>query len=231
MTAERVTVPTDAGDMPGRLWLPPAGTGPGLLVLQEIFGVSAYIERRAQDLADLGYVVLAPELYWRLGRNEVEGPDPMEEAYGLVQQLDWGTTVGDAVATLDVLRQRPEIDGGVGVIGFCFGGGVAFNLAAVAGPDVLVSYYGSALPDLLDLAPQVTCPQLHHFGTADSFIDQAAQKRIRDVVEQAPEATFVTYEGADHAFDNADFRLHDESASRLAWAKTEEWLAEQLPTR
>ena len=229
MTTTPVPVTTDAGEMPATLWLPESGRGPGLLLLQEIFGVSAYIRRRAQDLADLGYVVLAPELYWRLGRNEVEGDGAMEEAFGLVQQLDWDAAVSDAVAALGTLEQREEITGGVGTIGFCFGGGLGFNVAAVADPDVLVSYYGSSLPDLLDLAPKVTMPALYHFGESDSFIDQSTVQRVRDVVDQSPRTTFVTYEGADHAFDNDDFHLYSESASRLAWAKTEEWLAENLP--
>ncbi len=65
MTGTRETIETTDGPMPAHLWLPAAGSGPGILLLQEIFGVSSYIERRAQDLADLGYVVLAPELFWR----------------------------------------------------------------------------------------------------------------------------------------------------------------------
>ena len=66
-----VTVPTEAGEMPAQLWRPASGSGPGLLLLQEIFGVSGYIRRRAADLAEAGYVVLAPELYWRLEAGPV----------------------------------------------------------------------------------------------------------------------------------------------------------------
>ena len=141
--------------MPAQLWRPASGSGPGLLLLQEIFGVSGYIRRRAADLAEAGYVVLAPELYWRLDAGPVDesAPGAIEEAMGLAQRLDWATTVTDAVAALGALRARDEVVGGTGVIGFCFGGGLAFNVAAVDTPDVLVSYYGSALPGLLDLAP------------------------------------------------------------------------------
>ena len=67
-----VTVPTEAGEMPAQLWRPASGSGPGLLLLQEIFGVSGYIRRRAADLAEAGYVVLAPELYWRLDAGPVD---------------------------------------------------------------------------------------------------------------------------------------------------------------
>jgi carboxymethylenebutenolidase len=67
-----------------------SGSGPGILLLQEIFGVSDYITSRAQDLADLGYVALAPEIYWRIGASRVEnGPDALDPAFGMAQQVDW----------------------------------------------------------------------------------------------------------------------------------------------
>lgn len=227
-----VSVPTGAGEMPAHLWRPASGSGPGLLLLQEIFGVSGYIRRRAADLAEAGYVVLAPELYWRLEAGPVDesAPGAIEEAMGLAQRLDWATTVTDAVAALGALRARDDVDGGTGVIGFCFGGGLAFNVAAVDAPDVLVSYYGSALPQLLDLAPQVTAPSLHHFGTADDYIDGPTVERIREAVTAGDATVEVqTYEGANHAFDNSDFVLHHPSASALAWERTLAFLARELP--
>jgi carboxymethylenebutenolidase len=86
------TVDTPDGEMPAHVWHPPKGSGPGILVLQEIFGVSAYIERRAADLAALGYVVVAPEIFWRLGVFRVEEvPHAFEEAYALLQRTDWAS--------------------------------------------------------------------------------------------------------------------------------------------
>lgn len=231
--SQRVTVPTDAGEMPAHLWVPESGTGPGLLLLQEIFGVSSYIQRRGAALAGAGYVVLAPELYWRLdaGPLDESAPGAIEEAMGRAQRLDWQTTVQDAVAGLQHLRGRAEVRGGTGVIGFCFGGGLAFNVAAIEKPDVLVSYYGSAIPGMLDLAPQVTMPSLYHFGLADSYIDRATVEQIRDAVTAGPGTVeFETYEGADHAFDNDDFVLHHAEASALAWQRTLGFLARELPT-
>jgi carboxymethylenebutenolidase len=229
---ERVNVATDAGEMPAYLWLPESGTGPGLVLLQEIFGVSRYIARRAADLADAGYVVLAPELYWRLDGAALEesAPGAIEEAMGRAQRLDWDTTVSDALTALEHLRGRDEVDGRVGVIGFCLGGGLAFNVAALDEPDVLVSYYGSAIPGLLDLAPQVTAPSLHHFGLADDYIDADTVARIRTAVAGRDGVEFETYEGANHAFDNSDFVLHHPEASALAWQRTLAFLSTRLPT-
>jgi carboxymethylenebutenolidase len=230
--SDRVQVLTDAGDMPARLWLPEAGTGPGLLLLQEIFGVSEYVQQRGADLAGAGYVVLAPELYWRLGQGPIDesAPDAFEKAFGAMQRLDWDTTIEDAVAALEHLRAREEVRGGTGVLGFCFGGGVAFNVAAVDKPDVLVSYYGSAIPGLLELAPNVTAPSLHHFGLADQYIDTATVERIRAAVTDTEAAVqFRTYDGANHAFDNWNLALHHPDASAAAWRTTVDFLHRELP--
>ena len=229
----RTAVPTADGEMTGHLWLPEAGTGPGILLLQEIFGVSRYIQRRAADLADAGYVVLAPELYWRLDRQLVDesAPDALDRGMALAGQLDWATAVDDAVAALAHLGGMSEVTSTPAVVGFCFGGGVAFDVAAAAQPAALVSYYGSSLPQLLDLAPRVTCPSLHHFGTADDYLDAATVAEIREALTAGGGPVRVEmYEGANHAFDNDDFVLHHPEAARRAWGTTLGFLQQHLPT-
>lgn len=228
--------------MPGHLWRPDSTTGPGVVLLQEIFGISDYVERRAQDLAALGYVVLAPAIYWRLGVTRVEnGPDAIQEAFALLQRTDWPSAVEDGASALDALRRRPEVSGGTGIVGFCFGGGLGFNVAAGRAVEVLVSYYGSALPALLGLAPSspgvpvldaadVTAPSLHHFGLADSYLDRPVVEQIRAALLEVLGVRVETYEGADHAFDNDDFMYYDAEASALAWQRTVDHLAVHLPT-
>jgi carboxymethylenebutenolidase len=229
----QVEVVTPAGAMPAQRWLPGGGRGPGLLLLQEIFGVSDYIRRRGADLAAAGYVVLAPELYWRLGDEpplSMSDPDVLRQAMGRVQRLDWDSALQDALAALAHLRESDEVTGGAGVIGFCFGGGLGFNVAAVDHPDVLVSYYGSAIPGLLDLAPQVEAPSLHHFGLADDYIDAATVEQVRTTVTGTGARVVVeTYEGANHAFDNDEMHLHHPAASALAWRRTLDFLRRELP--
>ncbi|WP_375422788.1 dienelactone hydrolase family protein [uncultured Friedmanniella sp.] len=223
-----IEVQTADGPMPSYLCTPPSGTGPGIVLVQEIFGVGDYIRDRAADLAALGYVVLAPEVYWRLPESGIDPEgDVLAQAMGLVQQVDWELAVSDVSAAVEHVRGMIEVDGGVGLLGFCFGGGLAFNVAAVTPVDVLVSYYGSALPGLLGLAERVTTPSLHHFGTADAYIATEAQDAIRAAVT-ANGARFETYDGANHAFDNPSPMFHHAEASVAAWAETVQFLAEHL---
>lgn len=226
-----ISVPTPAGHLPVHRWLPPSGTGPGILLLQEIFGVSDYVRDRAADLAAAGYVVHAPELYWRLGDATLDegSPDVLDRAMALVQELPWDDALADARAALDQLRRSSWTTGRVGIVGFCYGGGLAFNVSALDPPEVLVSYYGSALPGLLDLAPQVRVPSLHHFGTEDTFIPMDVVAQVRDAVQGVgPQVEFELYDGAGHAFDNPSPMFHHPEASAAAWPRTLRFLAKHL---
>jgi carboxymethylenebutenolidase len=222
--ATSIQIPVDGGELPADLHLPESGRGPGIVLFQEIFGVTGYVSARADDLAGLGFVVLVPHVYWRQGDPLIEGgDDALPRAMDAMGKVDWPEAVADGAAAVAALRARPEVDGRTGVFGFCFGGGLAFAVAAADDPDFLVSYYGSALPDLLDQAPQVTCPSLHHFGLADDYLTPDVVDRVTQAVA-GPETTVLTYAGAGHAFDNPNPMFHHESASRDAWTATTEWL-------
>ncbi|WP_210418152.1 dienelactone hydrolase family protein [Ruania zhangjianzhongii] len=228
MSSDILTLPTESGDLPVQRWLPPAGTGPGVLLLQEVFGLSDYVRTRAADLAEAGYVVFAPDLYWRLPDAQV-AEDDVARGLELAGQLPWDDALADARTAMDALRAAPETTGQIGLVGFCYGGGLAFNLAAQTVPDSLVSYYGSALPTLLPLAREVTCPSLHHFGTADEVIPLETVEKIRDAVTAGHRRVqFFTYDGAGHAFDNPSPAAHHEQASALAWQRTLAFLGAHL---
>ncbi|WP_454301861.1 dienelactone hydrolase family protein [Salana multivorans] len=238
-----VTIPVEGGDLPVRLYLPEGGRGPGLMLVQEIFGVSRYIADRARALAALGYVVAVPELYWRLGLAATTEEGSIEEVLGAGMaasaELGLDRAVDDVVTTLEWLPGCPEIaDAGepggsnVGIIGFCFGGGVAFAATARLDrtdlPVALVSYYGSALPALTDQAERVRVPSLHHWGRADAFIAADVQESVREQLGRDGVEWF-SYDGANHAFDNPHPAFHHADASRLAWERTTDFLRRHLP--
>ncbi len=230
--ADTISISSESGSMPVLRCLPPGGTGPGLVVVHEIFGVSDYIVSRCEQLAAAGYVVYAPELYWRLPEAPAFNSDSesyVMQGVAAMQQLDWDLAVSDVCDTVAALSSSTEVEGKVGLLGYCMGGGLAFAAAAQCHPDALVSYYGSALPNLQGLAPSVTCPQLHIWGDADSYIDAATQAEIRHSIEDgATSVTWVTYQGAGHAFDNPHPLFHHAEATAAAWEETLDFLATHL---
>jgi carboxymethylenebutenolidase len=228
--ATTVEVPTPDGTLDGYLALPADGIGPGVIVLQEIFGVGDYIKSAANRLSELGYVALAPDLYWRIERNAT--PQDLEEAMGFAQQLDHQAATQDAISALSTLRERPEVtDGAAGVLGFCLGGTLAFGIAIHGDPDTTVCYYGSGLPDMLDQADGIACPLLLHFGGADPYIPREQVDRVAAFAAEHPNLECRIQEGAGHAFDNPSPMFHNPEAAARAWELTREFLARTLPPR
>jgi carboxymethylenebutenolidase len=224
----------DGGEFPGHLALPKSGSGPGMVVIQEIFGVNHYIKGACERLANLGYTSLAPDLYWRLGPTiaiDEKEPGGLQKAFGYVGRLDFAKAGDDATSALEHLRGLPEVVGGkAGILGFCLGGGISYMVAALSDPVTCVSYYGSAVPDALGLAGQVRCPILFHFGGADDYIPTEKQQAIREAFAHHPTAEFHVHAGAGHAFDNYNApMMHHERAAREAWAQTADFLNRTLP--
>ncbi len=168
---ESVTIGDD-GAMTMHVWVPEAGRGPGILLLQEIWGVGAYIRAVAERLAAAGYVVGAPDVFWRFAPGWAADHDEAGTAASFEQagKLDGEQAVLDCVAACAHLGGLDEVDGKPGVLGFCLGGTLAFGVAVDDDPAVCVSYYGSGVPDMVDRLDAVSCPTLFHFGRDDSYI-------------------------------------------------------------
>jgi carboxymethylenebutenolidase len=235
MAASRVEpVQTEDGPFDLTVWLPDAGTGPGLLLIQEIYGVSDYIRAVAEDLTGLGYVVAAPDLFWRLrpGYQAAHDEAGLAESLDLASGFDAGTGVADAAAALEELRSLPEVTGGVGVIGFCLGGSIAFFLAAVAQVDAVVSFYGSAVPGSLQVLDDIGAPLQFHFGGSDPYIPRDQVAAVEQASAARDNVEIHVEEDAGHAFHNrkAPMFYLAEPASR-AWRRTEEFLRRHLPVR
>ncbi len=224
----------DGHEFSGYLSIPDSGKGPGMIVVQEIFGLTDYIKDVCTRLSNMGYVALAPALYSRIEPDlslDERQPDALPQAYGLMGRLDVPQAVRDASAALAHLRTLPEVsDGRAGIIGFCLGGGIAYFVAADSDPDVAVCYYGSAIPDALNLAENVRCPVLFEFGDADAYITAEQREAVKRAFDGRPHTEFHLHSGANHAFDNhnAEMFHHPEAAAR-AWEETSAFLSREFP--
>jgi carboxymethylenebutenolidase len=232
MAATRsVRVPLDAGAMEMSVWEPPSGSGPALMLLQEIFGVGSYIRAVADRLAEAGYVVGAPDVFWRFAPgwdqdHDQEGLAASMEAAG---KLDFPLAIADCSVALGVLGQDTAVSGDPGVIGFCLGGTLAWGVAAAASPSVCISYYGSGVPSMLGLIEQVECPTLFHFGGDDAYIPAEGIDAVAAAIAGHP-GFVLNVEAAGHAFDNHESDMfHDPAAALAAWSKTMAFLGEHLP--
>ncbi len=230
-TTETIHLPRGDESMPVHRWLPANPRG-GIVLVQEIFGVSSYIRNRTADLAEAGYLVDVPDLFFRHENSVVADDDPnlLQRGMELMNATPWDGAIADIqAATANLSRTLDELGAPqrIGLVGFCYGGGLAYSTAAQDDGtiDALVSYYGSALPNLLDL--DVTIPSLHHFGTADAFIPMPEVVKIKAKVESNG-AEFHLYDGADHAFDNTLPAFFHAEASKLAWERTLKFLADHV---
>jgi carboxymethylenebutenolidase len=222
----------DGGSMDAYVATPESGTGPGLLVLMEIFGVGTYIRSVTDRLAEHGYVALAPDLYRRMrpGVQFGKGPEDLQEAFTAVSELDMAGAIEDAIAALETLRTLPAVKGGAGVLGFCLGGTLAFGVAIAGDPDMLVAYYGSGIPGMLGDADAVSCPALFHFGAQDQYIALEEAERVAGAAGSRPGWEVAIQPDGGHAFDNWDNpRFHQPDPAARAWDLTRDFLERTLP--
>jgi carboxymethylenebutenolidase len=187
----------------GYLALPPAGKGPGLLLFQEIFGVNEHIRAVADQYALDGFVVLAPDVFWRQApRIELGyGAEDRQRGMALAGAMVGTETLADISAALAALRARPEAAGAkAGAIGYCMGGTFAYLAAATTDIDAAVGYYGGRIHHELDRAKDVRCPLLLHYAERDDHIPPSAVASVREALAGKPVDTHV-YAGAMHGFN------------------------------
>jgi carboxymethylenebutenolidase len=228
---EVISMP-DGGQMGAYVAIPECGSGPGVLVLMEIFGVGTYIRGATDRLAEHGYAALAPDLYRRTrpGAQFGRGPEGLREAGAAVAELDVPGAIEDAIVALGSLRALPEVTGGAGVLGFCLGGTLAFGVAIAADPDALVAYYGSGIPEMIGDADAVSCPALFHFGALDQYIPLDQSQRVAEAAASRPGWQVEIQPDGGHAFDNSDNPIfHQPAPAARAWQLTRGFLARTLP--
>src|SRR5260370_29097064 len=217
---EYATVPSPQGNgsIRGYLVRPasPSGKLPGVLVVHENRGLNPYIEDVARRLATANFIAFAPD-----GLTSVVGyPGDDEKGAKLFGQVDRLKMTEDFLAAARWLRARADCTGEVGVVGFCFGGGIANTLAARMGADLAaaVPFYG-AQPSAADAA-KIKTPLLLHYASLDTRINAGWPAYEEALKANHVAYTAYIYEGANHGFHNNTTPRYDEAAAKLAWQRT-----------
>ncbi|MGF6275783.1 carboxymethylenebutenolidase [Massilia sp. UYP11] len=212
-----------SGSFKGYLALPSGGSGPGLVVGQEIFGVNQNMRDVADMYAEEGYVALVPDLFWRMQPGVDLGytEEDFKLALGYFTRLDVDRAVEDIAAAIDALRGLPQVSGpGVGYVGFCMGGKLAYMTAARTDVACAVAYYGMGIEDMLDEAVNIKGKLVLHFAENDAYCDAAAREKIIKGLAGLPKAEFYTYPGADHAFARVGSMHFDKPSALMAHGRT-----------
>ena len=219
ITTREVTVASHDGKSFGAyLAVPAGGRGPGLVLCQEIFGVNDFMRRAAQLLAEEGYVVLVPDLFWRQqpGIQLTDGPADMPRAFELYKGFDIELGVKDIASTLAALRALPEQEGGAGVLGYCLGGKLAYLAACRTDADVAVGYYGVGIEDSLEEASALKGRLVLHIAEQDGFCPPPARQRILEALGGKPGVELYVYPGMDHAFARTGGEHYDKPSALMA---------------
>jgi carboxymethylenebutenolidase len=226
LAAKDITYPGPGGGMKGYLVMPAEAKGrlPAVIVIHENRGLVPHIRDVARRIALEGFLVLAPDLL------SVSGGTPADEdrARAMISALDPKKTVAEVLATESFLKSYPRSTGKVGVVGFCWGGGVA-NRLAVASPDLAadVSYYGMQPP--VSEVERIHAALLLHYAGLDKRTN-AGIPALREALEKAhKDFTIHIYEGANHAFNNdTSAARYDKKTADLAWDRTISFLKDRL---
>jgi len=206
----------------------PAGA---VVLIQEIFGINDSMRETAAQLADQGFLVLAPDLFWRLEPG-VELTDKSEaefkRALDLMGRFDQDLGIADLRATLAAARTLPGANGRAGTMGYCLGGRLAFMMAIRSDADVNVSYYGVGLDGLLGELGAVKSPLVLHIAGQDAFFPAEGRAKVIEAVAGNALVHAFNYAHADHGFARAGGVHWDALSAVIANGRSAEALATAL---
>jgi carboxymethylenebutenolidase len=228
---DRITIEGRDGAFGAYIARPKALPAPAVLVLQELFGVNADIRKTCDELAEQGFVAVAPDLFWRqepgVDLSVTSEPD-WQHGLRLYQAYDRDAGTRDVKDAANVAAKLPECAGKVAVLGFCLGGLMTFLTAARYGVDAAVAYHGSDTEKYLGEIDGLQAPLLMHLAEEDEFISKAAQAQIKAALVGKPNATVYSYPGQNHAFARHNGPHYNAAAAALANGRTREFLHRQL---
>ncbi|MEM8707644.1 MAG: dienelactone hydrolase family protein [Actinomycetota bacterium] len=212
----------------GYLAVPDGGSGPGVLVIQEWWGLNPQMRGTADHLAENGFVALAPDLY----RGELAGHDEMDKAGHLMSSLPAERAAADMSLAVDALRAHASTTGeSIGAVGFCMGGMLTMMVAALRGDAIsaAVPFYGYPTGDEPDWSG-LTAVVRGHFCEEDDFFPSAGARDLEARLQDLGKDVQITFHDAGHAFMNETdpFGIHDAELSAQLWPEIIEFLHGEL---
>ena len=229
---DMTTIPALDGDgqIPAYVARPEGPPRAAIIVVPEIFGVNAGIRRKCDDWAGLGYLALAPDIFWRFAPGvelDPDVPEQLQEAFGYFQQYDADGGVKDIEAAIHHLR-RSEGCAKVGLVGFCLGGRLAYMAATRTDISASVGYYGVMIDQMLNESHAIAHPLMLHIPTADHFVGPDAQAAIHAGLDGHPKVALHDYAGLDHGFAAETGARRDEAGAALADQRTRDFFTQHL---
>ena len=227
---ETVNFPSNGDTASGYIAVPASGSGPGVLVMQEWWGLVPHIKTICDRLAGEGFVALAPDLY----HGDIAEHTEMDKAGHLMSSLPMDRAARDMGGAVDSLLGRPEVRGGkAGVVGFCMGGMLALLVTAQQGDKIAAAapYYGAPLGDGAPDWSGLTAVVRGHFAENDDFFPPVAIKALEAELQNlGKDVQFEVHPGSGHAFMNdADvFGTYDADLAARCWKSTVDFLHDQL---
>jgi len=202
-----------------------------IVVLQELFGVNTDIRKTCDELAEQGFVAVAPDLFWRQEPDvdlSVTSEADWQHGLRLYQAYDRDAGVRDIKDTLEAVAKLPGFTGKIAVQGYCLGALMTFLTAVRCHVDAAVAYHGGDTEKYLGEVGNLSAPLLMHLGEEDEFISKASQAEIKAALASKANATIYSYPGQRHAFSRHDGTHYNAAAAALANGRTSEFLNRQL---
>jgi carboxymethylenebutenolidase len=227
----RITIEGRDGAFGAYISRPKTLPAPAVVVLQELFGVNADIRKTCDELAEQGFIAVAPDLFWRQEPGvdlSVTSEADWQHGLRLYGAYDRDSGARDVKDTVNGMAKLPECSGKVAVLGYCLGGLMTFLTAVRYGVDAAVAYHGGDTEKYLGEIDGLHAPLLMHLAEEDEFISKAAQAEIKAALAKKPSTTVYSYPGQNHAFSRHGGAHYNAEAAALSHERTNEFLHQQL---
>ena len=225
-----------AADGSGRfdayLAMPKTSPAGAVVMIQEIFGVNDAMRQLSDWVADMGFIAVSPDLFWRQEPGVKLDPDAgqaqWDRAFALMNGMDQDKAVEDLRAAVTAARKMEGANGKVATMGFCLGGRLAYMMATRSDADANISYYGVGIEGLLGEAGNIKAPLILHIAEKDKFVPPEAQKKILEGLRGHKQVEAHVYPWADHAFSRRGGHSYDARAATIADGRAAELLSRVL---